>query len=174
MKIFNVIVQGPAGPKKSALIKALSDHVFRSPEQVAIGQKGETYSIEFGRSWLDENTFLYLAGTPMNSQFDFLWERLADNLLGFLIVFDALGGKDFEETRDLITRLKKLTDIPFIVILDGLSDPKDPRAIDLKKELGVGRDERIFRADPADKESAKEALVRLLGMGAKIAGKVAV
>lgn len=174
MRLLNVIVCGSPTAKKIALIKALSDHVFHSPEQVAISKNGESYSIEFGRTQVDRETFLYLASIPMGRQFDFVWERLADNLLGFLVVCDVKSKDHLAETRELIIRLKKLTDVPFVVLLDGPADMNDPGLPGFKKDLEIGRDERILCGDPASKATAKAAIVQLLKLGAKVAKKVSV
>lgn len=172
MKVFNVIVAGPAEDAKMLFIKSMSDAAFRSPEQVAVGKQGGTYVVEFGKSTVAKDTFLYLAGVPMGEQFDFIWERLAEGLLGFVVIFEAKKGTGLAETVELIARLKKLTDTPFVVVLNGLTDKGSPEAVDLRKKLGIPREEQVVCGDLKDKEEGKATLVKLLNLGVKVAKKV--
>jgi signal recognition particle receptor subunit beta len=174
MKLLNVIVAGPAKAEKTAFIENLSDHVFHSPEQVAVGKQGDSYSVEFGRAKVDEETLLYLAGIPMGQQFYFLWERLADGLLGFVVVINAKTKVGVFETGELIARLKKLTDTPFVVVFCGATDRRDPGIVELRKKLGIPREEQVICGDPKSKETAKAVLIKLLNFGVKLHRKVKV
>ena len=172
MTIYNVIVVSAELPASAALISTLSDYVFKAPEQVAAGKSGESYAVNFGRTAIDPETFLYLAGVPIGEHFSFLWERLADGLLGFIVVFDAESRSGLDETKGLVAQLKELTDSPFIMALNGLTDRKSPEAVELKKTLGIAREEQIVCCDINEKSSAKEALLKLLSIGTRMAKKV--
>ena len=172
MKLVNVIVTGPPSAGKSTFIKALSESVFVTPEQIAAGRNSNAYTIEFGRTQISDDFFLYLAGIPGAEDFQFIWERLADGLLGFVVVFDAKSRSGVGETKELIKRLKNLTDTPFVVVLNRLPNRQAPEAGELKKELGIPREEQVICCDCAAKGSAKQALVSLFNIGVKQLKKV--
>lgn len=171
MRILNVIVAGPTGKAKSSLIKAFSDDTFKSPEQVAIGKKGNSYVVEFGRTKIDNDTYLYLANVPIEEHFDFLWERLADGLLGFMVVVDTRDTADKAAAKDQISRVKDLTDTPMVVVFIGATDSGDPNVAALCKELGIApKDEPV--CGTAGKTTAKAAMSKLLDLGIKMQKKV--
>lgn len=172
MKLVNVIVTGPPSAGKSTFIKSLSESVFTTPEQIASGKSGNAYTIEFGRTQISNDFFLYLAGIPSDENFQFIWERLADGLLGFVVVFDAKAKSHMDETKELIKRLKNLTDTPFVVVFNKLENRQAPEAGELKKELGIPREEQVICCNAADKSSAKQALVSLFNIGVKQLKKV--
>ncbi len=172
MKMVNVIVTGPPSSGKSTFIKVLSDAVFAAPEQIAAGRNSKAYTIEFGRTQVGDDFFLYLAGIPSDEDFQFIWERLADGLLGFVVIFDAKSKSGIGETKELIKRLKNLTDTPFVVVLNRLESKQDPKAGELKKELGIPREEQVVCCDCSKKAAAKQALVSLFNIGVKQLKKV--
>lgn len=172
MKLMNVIVTGPPSSGKSTFIQTLSEHVFHTPEQIAVGRSGRPYTIEFGRLTIKPGSFLYLAGLPGDESFQFVWERLVDGLLGFVVVFDAGSRAHLDETKLLIKRLKNLTDTPFIVVLNRLESRQAPEASELKKALGISREEQVVCCDILSKGGAKEALSALLNIGMKQLKKV--
>ena len=172
MKVLNIIVTGLAERKKSKLIKGFSDETFKSPEQVAVGKEGKAYTVEFGRAQVDPQTFLYLAGVPADEQFDFVWERLADGLLGILVVVDTKA--DQSGVKELVARVKEMTETPFAAVFIGPTDRRDPDATALRKELGIPREEQVVCGASAGKETAKGAVSKLLDLGVKLHKKVTV
>ncbi len=172
MKLLNVILAGPAEKEKTALIKAFSDVVFKSPEQVAIGKKGDAYTVEFGRSKIGSDTYLYLAGVPMDEHFDFLWERLAKGLLGFILIVDMAATADKAAAKDLIARVKEMSQTPMVVVFIGPTGPRDPGVAALRKELDIAKEEQLICGAAADKQTAKAAISKLLQLGIKMQKKV--
>lgn len=172
MKVVNAIVTGPPANGKSAFIKSLSEYVFETPEQIAVGKSGKAYKIEFGRTKIGPDFFLYLVGVPGDEDFQFVWERLADGLLGFVVLFDAKTRAHMGETKEMIKRLKNLTDTPFVVFLNKLEDRQSPEAAELKKELGIAREEQVICGHVTDRADAKRALAALFNIGIKQLKKV--
>ena len=170
MKLRNIIVTGLAERKKSTLNKGFSDETFKSPEQVAIGKEGKAYTVEFGRAQMGPETFLYLAGVPADEQFDFIWECFADGLLGILVVVDTKADKS--RVKELVARVKEMTDTPFAAVFIGMTDRRDPDAVALRKELGISREEQVVCGVSAGKETAKDAVSKLLDLGVKLHKKV--
>ena len=97
---------------------------------------------------------------------------MADGLLGFVVIFDARAKTHIDQTKALIKQLKHLTDTPFVVVLNRLENRQAPQAGELKKELGIPREEQVVCCDCAVKGSAKQALVSLFNIGVKQLKKV--
>lgn len=172
MNLVNVIVTGPPSSGKSTFLKTLSESVFTAPEQISAGRNSNAYTIEFGRTQISHDFFLYLAAIPSDEEVQFIWERLADGLLGFVVIFDAKSRSGLGETKELIKRLKNLTDTPFVVVLNRLAGRQAPEAGELKKELGIPREEQVICCDCSVKAGAKQALVSLFNIGVKQLKKV--
>jgi signal recognition particle receptor subunit beta len=172
VRVLNVIVTGPQGGGKTAFLKSLSQFTFKAPEAITVGSTGKEAVVEFGRIALEPDCFLYLTALPAEPAFQAVWERLAGGLLGFAVIFDARTRAHMKETKELVAGLKTLTDTPFVVVLNRLTDRQAPEASELKKALGVPREEQIVCCDVNDKAGAKQALVSLLGIGAKQAKKL--
>ncbi len=166
MKLVNVIVTGSKSSGKSTFLKSLSQHVFTAPEEISSEKADSSCAVEYGRMQVDPDTFLYLVALSGNESFQFIWERLAKGLLGFVVVFDAKGRTNETETKELIRRLKNLTDTPFVVVFNRLgSDQAKPA--ELKKEFRIPREEQVICCDVADRKSAKNVLLALLKVGVK-------
>lgn len=166
MKIVNVIVTGPSA-EKSAFIRSVDGFVFETPERIVNSEGEEACTIEFSRSKIQDDFYLYLTTVPADESFQFIWERLADGLLGFVVVFDAGSQANLSETKDLIKRLRNLTGTPFVVVFNKLENRDDPKVAKLKKELGVPREEQIICADVTSKAGAKQILTGLFRVGIK-------
>lgn len=165
MEIYNIVVQAPTEEELRAFIKAVSDHYFVS--QPLLG-KATQYKVHFGRLNLSSSNFLYLVGIPGYTDTEFIWERFADNLLGFIFLTDATNQTSLKAVKDSIANTKSLGEMPYVAAVV----KKDAQAelASLKKELNVA-EERFFVCEPLEKMQIKKVINGLLNQGIKVIRK---
>ncbi|MCD4686083.1 MAG: ATP/GTP-binding protein, partial [Anaerolineae bacterium] len=59
---------------------------------------------------------LHLNGTPGQARFDFMWEILAREMNGFIVLVDATDPPSFPDAADLIQLFSGLHDVPYLVV----------------------------------------------------------
>jgi signal recognition particle receptor subunit beta len=118
--------------------------------------------MDFGRLTIDAELQLYLFGTPGQKRFDFMWEILAEGMLGFVVLVDAQREESFEEAREILEFFHEAADVPFVVAVnkgDGEPDGGVERA---RTWLRLPEHVRCVAVDARERESVKAALLELL------------
>ncbi len=167
MHRFKVVITGPFNSGKTQFIKTVSEIDVVStekkvtlPEHAAI--KGETtVAMDFGRITIGSRK-IYLFGTPGQQQFDFMWEVLTENMIGFVVVVDSTDPKRFKEAREIIRFFKDILEEPFVVAANKQDLPGALPIGDLKKELGLDDSSTIISCSAVNKKSSMEVLNALL------------
>ncbi|MBN2224139.1 MAG: ATP/GTP-binding protein [Deltaproteobacteria bacterium] len=167
MNRFKVVVTGPFNSGKTQFIKTVSEIDVVSterkvtlPEHAAI--KGETtVAMDFGRITLGSQK-IYLFGTPGQQQFDFMWEVLTENMIGFIVVVDSTDPKRFKEAREIIRFFKDILEEPFVVAANKQDLSGALPIGDLKKELGLDEKTTIISCSAVDKKSSMKVLDALM------------
>ncbi len=171
MKLVNVIVIGPPASGKSSFIGSLTESVFTTPEEISAGGSGKSCLVEFGRIQVNKDFFLYLAGIPGDQEFQFIWERMSQDLLGFVVMNNTKDEAQAPKVKEMIKDIKALSGTPFVVAFNGLDGGK-AKSAELKKEYKIPREEQVICCDVTNKESAKKVLLGLLGVGVKQINKI--
>src|SRR3712207_3217009 len=91
---LKIVVTGPFGAGKTSLISTISEIDVLSTEKGVTDRPQAdkpktTVAMDFGRLTIDDELSLYLFGTPGQKRFDFMWEILAEGMLGFIVLVDA-------------------------------------------------------------------------------------
>ena len=167
MHRLKVVITGPFNSGKTQFIRSVSEIDVVStekkvtlPEHAAI--KGETtVAMDFGRITLGDQK-IYLFGTPGQQQFDFMWEVLTENMLGFIVIVDSTDPKRFKEAREIIRFFKDILEEPFVVAANKQDLPGAMAVDELRKELGLGDDSVIVTCSAVDKKSSMEVLDALM------------
>ena len=104
MKTVKMVITGPYASGKTEFIKSISEiDVVSTDTKVSEDTyeatiKGETtVAMDFGRITVDDDLVLYLFGTPGQRRFDFMWEILAEGMLGFVVMVDSTKPETFRE-----------------------------------------------------------------------------
>jgi small GTP-binding protein len=168
MHRLKVVVTGPFNSGKTQFIKTVSEIDVVStekkvtmPEHAAI--KGETtVAMDFGRITMGDRK-IYLFGTPGQQQFDFMWEVLTENMIGFIVVVDSTDPKRFKEARDIIRFFKDILEEPFIVAANKQDLAGALPVADLKKELDLDDSSAIVACSAIDKKQSMGVLNLLIG-----------
>lgn len=167
MHRFKVVITGPFNSGKTQFIKTVSEIDVVSterkvtlPEHAAI--KGETtVAMDFGRITMGDRK-IYLFGTPGQQQFDFMWEVLTENMIGFIVIVDSTDPKRFKEAREIIRFFKDILEEPFVVAANKRDLAGALPVEALKKELGLDDDSTIIGCSAVDKKSAMEVVNSLM------------
>ena len=164
-----IVITGPFGAGKTSLINAISEiSVLSTERRVSDGTaaiKGQTtVAMDFGRITVDRDLVLYLFGTPGQQRFDFMWEILAEGMLGFIVLVDAARADSLAEAGQILAFFRDVATVPYVVgvnKVDGDGDGADAVA-QVRAHLGIDGRVRVVACDALDKESVKALLVELL------------
>ena len=168
-RTLKVVVTGPFDAGKSTLIRTISDTTVLSTERpVSNGVHGDapstTVALDFGRLTLPGDLALYLFGTPGQERFEFMWDILAEGMLGFVLMVDGsdLGAADGPEAARIRDHFTQLADVPFVVAVNKVADTDDDAAARVRRTLDLDAEVPVVVADARDREDVKRVLVALL------------
>lgn len=148
-RTLKVVVTGPFSAGKTELIKSVSEIDVITTERKLTqesqpGKEETTVALDYGRTTL-EGTVIQLFGTPGQPRFDFMWEILAKEMDGFVVVVDSADPETFGTARKLIQTFRGFENVPYIIAankqdLDGAISPKQLRAaLDLDPKVKVAQ-----------------------------------
>ncbi len=99
MQTVKMVVTGPFSSGKTEFIRSISEIEVVSTEREVTSDNerrekdATTVAMDFGRITVDDDLVLYLFGTPGQRRFDFMWEILAEGMLGFIVMVVAPNQK---------------------------------------------------------------------------------
>lgn len=176
MKPYKIIVTGPDKAEKTAFIKSICDITVvsagRSKTDGLQHARGEKpVAMDVGRINVSRDMALYLFGCEARQRFDLVADTFAEGLLGLLVVIAKDDRDTLKEAAGVLAYFDKYGDMPRAVAASGLNPSTEA---DLREELQVDEEVPIVFCDAADRASAKQALVTLLGLSQSLIGKEAI
>jgi len=167
VQTVKVVVTGPFSAGKTQFIQTISEIDVVATERkmsgAAVGVKGQTtVAMDFGRLSIDNDTVLYLFGTPGQRRFDFMWEILSEGMLGFIVLLDSVRTETFREAREILSTFSAYAPVPFVVAANkqDLADAWTPE--DLRIALRIPEDIKVVPCVSIEYESVKKVLLELL------------
>jgi small GTP-binding protein len=143
-----VVVTGHFNSGKTELVRTVSEIPVVTTETKRtdgrIGEKSTTTVVmDFGRVTVDLDTIVYLFGTPGQERFDFMWEILSKNMLGFVVMVDSTNQDGILETGKIITYFKEISDVPYIIVANkqDLANATHPEKI--RDVLGLSNEDQV-------------------------------
>lgn len=120
MQTVKMVITGPFAAGKTQFIRAVSEIDVVSTErritdETARVKRDTTVALDFGRISVDKDLVLYLFGTPGQRRFEFMWEILAEGMLGFVVLADSTRPETFKETKEIIDVFSTYSESPFVV-----------------------------------------------------------
>ncbi len=165
-----IVIAGGFGVGKTTLVGAVSEIVpLRTEALVTNESEGvddlaavptkatTTVAMDFGRLTLAEDLVLYLFGTPGQRRFWFMWDDLCRGAIGAIVLVDtdrldeSFSPLDYFESKGL----------PFIVAVNQFDGTRQYDLQEVAAALSLSPEVPIIRVDVRDRESAKQALVRV-------------
>jgi signal recognition particle receptor subunit beta len=165
-----IVIAGGFGVGKTTLVGSVSEIVpLRTEALVTNESEGvddlaavptkatTTVAMDFGRLTLAEDLVLYLFGTPGQRRFWFMWDDLCRGAIGAIVLVDtarldeSFSPLDYFESKGL----------PFIVAVNQFDGTQEYELEEIAAALALRPEVPIMRVDARDRESAKQALVRI-------------
>jgi len=148
VQIVKIVVTGPFSAGKTAFIGTVSEIDVVSTEQNITSEAEKikattTVALDFGRLTIDKSLVLHLYGTPGQRRFEFMWDILAEGMLGYILMVDSTKPETFREARYILDTFTDHSDSPFVVAvnkqdLENAWDVEDIRhALRLKDDIPV-------------------------------------
>lgn len=169
MQTVKMVITGPYASGKTEFIRSISEiDVVSTEAGVSEGTrereiKGETtVAMDFGRITVDDDLVLYLFGTPGQRRFDFMWEILAEGMLGFVVMVDSTKPETFREAKSILETFRAYAPTPYVVAANKQDIPDAWPAEDLRIALRIDDNVKLLPCIAKDKESVKTVLLELL------------
>ncbi len=168
MQAVKIVVTGPFASGKTQFIRTISEIEVVSTER-RISSAAEraikdqtTVAMDFGRITIDKDLVLYLFGTPGQRRFDFMWEILAEGMLGFIVMVDSTRPETFREARNILDTFRRYAQTPFVVAANkqDLEDAWDPE--DLRIALRLDGRVKVLPCVATRRDSVKTVVLELL------------
>lgn len=167
MQTVKVVVTGPFNAGKTEFISSISEiDVVSTEQKITDGSrvvKGQTtVAMDYGRITVDKDLILYLFGTPGQKRFDFMWDILAEGMLGFVVLVDSARPETFREAKMILDRFRRFSPTPYVIAANKQDHEDAWPTDDLKIALRVASDAKVLACVATDKESVKTVLLELL------------
>ena len=141
MQTVKMVITGPFSAGKTEFIRSISEIEVVSTEReiTTPAEKKQkdatTVAMDFGRITVDDDLVLYLFGTPGQRRFDFMWEILAEGMLGFVVMVDSAKPETFREAKSILETFRAYAPTPYVVAANKQDHPDAWAAEDLRIAL---------------------------------------
>jgi small GTP-binding protein len=168
MQTVKMVVTGPFSSGKTEFIRSISeiDVVSTEREITSEAERMEkaatTVAMDFGRITVDDDLVLYLFGTPGQRRFDFMWEILAEGMLGFIVMVDSSKPETFREAKSILETFRAYAPTPYVVAANKQDHDEAWNTDDLRIALRIEDGIKLLPCVARDKESVKNVLLELL------------
>ncbi len=169
MQTVKMVITGPYASGKTEFIRSISEiDVVSTEAGVTKGtieaevKQETTVAMDFGRITVDDDLVLYLFGTPGQRRFDFMWEILAEGMLGFVVMVDSTKPETFREAKSILETFRAYAPTPYVVAANKQDIPEAWPADDLRIALRIEDHVKLLPCVARDKESVKSVLLELL------------
>ncbi|MBL8132589.1 MAG: ATP/GTP-binding protein [Anaerolineae bacterium] len=163
-----MVVTGPFSSGKTEFIRAISEiDVVTTEKDISSEAERQvksytTVAMDFGRITVDDDLVLYLFGTPGQRRFDFMWEILAEGMLGFVVMVDSTKPETFREAKSILETFKAYAPTPYVVAANKQDLGEAWNIDDLRIALRIEEGVKLLPCIASSKDSVKEVLLELL------------
>lgn len=164
-RTLKIVVTGPFSAGKTELIKAVSEIEVVSTERklsrdALPGKEETTVAMDYGRTTLNDMT-IQLFGTPGQPRFDFMWDILAKEMDGFVVMVDSTDPKTFDTARELIKTFRSFENVPYIVAANKQDLPNAISPQELRAALGLEAQAPVAQCIATDPLVVQQILIEL-------------
>lgn len=165
------VVAGGFGVGKTTFVGAVSEIApLRTEERMTTaagdvddtsmvsGKQSTTVAMDFGRITVSDDLVLYLFGTPGQTRFAFMWDKICLGALGTVVLVDTRRFADSFPAVDYFEQ----RGIPFIVGVNQFPDSPNLPLEDIREALALDPAIPILATNAHDKQSVQSTLVVLI------------
>ncbi|MBU6996154.1 MAG: ATP/GTP-binding protein [Theionarchaea archaeon] len=110
-----ILVTGAFNAGKTTFIHSISEiQPVYTDKKMLDTEELTTVAMDFGRITIDDDLALYLFGTPGQERFDFMWEILKEDIIGFILLVDSVT-PEIPTARKILDFLVSHSDVPFVI-----------------------------------------------------------
>jgi small GTP-binding protein len=165
-KIYKIIVTGPFNSGKTAFISTISDiAVVTTERRITTEDRGikaeTTVAMDYGRVELD-GKILHLNGTPGQARFDFMWEILAREMNGFIVLVDSTDRPSFPEVAELIELFSSFQAVPYLVAANKTDLEGAASLVEVRKGTNAGSNVTVMPCVATQKSSVRQVLLQIV------------
>jgi hypothetical protein len=168
MQTVKMVVTGPFSSGKTEFIRSISEIEVVSTERGISSEterqekEATTVAMDFGRITVDDDLVLYLFGTPGQRRFDFMWEILAEGMLGFIVMVDSSKPETFREAKSILETFRAYAPTPYVVAANKQDHPDAWTPEDLRIALRIEPEVKLLPCIAKEKDSVRDVLLELL------------
>ena len=169
MQTVKMVITGPFSSGKTEFIRSISEIEVVSTERdikddtaLLTEKEQTTVAIDFGRITVDDDLVLYLFGTPGQRRFDFMWEILAEGMLGFIVMVDSTKPETFREAKSILETFRAYAPTPYVVAANKQDRPDAWTPDDLRLALRIEPSVKLLPCVARDRDSVRDVLLELL------------
>lgn len=145
--VLKIVITGPFGSGKSQFVRTVSEiEVVATERRITSEEKqikpDTTVAMDYGRLTVDGRV-LHLFGTPGQPRFEFMWEILAGEMDGFVILTEGTRPEMVDQVKRLLDMFTRISPAPFVIAvnkqdLDSAVHPRQVReALNLSPRVPV-------------------------------------
>jgi small GTP-binding protein len=163
---YKIIVTGPFNSGKTEFVKNGSDiPMVETEKNITTEDRGikasTTVAMDFGRMEVDGDT-VHLFGTPGQTRFSFMWEILANEMNGFIVLVDSTDTPSFPEAAELIEQFSGFVDVPHVVVANKIDLDGAASVDEVRSGTRVAADDSILEAAATSKDSVSKVVKEML------------
>lgn len=168
-QIYKIVFAGSVGAGKTQAIEVLSDKAIVSTEANATDEvkqlkSNTTVAMDYGVMSLDDDMEIQLYGTPGQKRFDFMWEILSENALGFVLLVNAENEDPVSDMLEYLYAFKKIVKSTIFIV--GLTHAENSswELVETLSEVLIaeGLPALVMQVDARDREQMIEVVQSLV------------
>ncbi|MEX2420920.1 MAG: ATP/GTP-binding protein [Actinomycetota bacterium] len=161
-----IVVTGPFDAGKTTFIQTISEVTVLSTERPVTGdarpEARTTVAMDFGRITIAPDLALYLFGTPGQERFEFMWDILAEGMLGFVLMVDASRADSLHEARRIHAHFLELAEVPYVVAVNKTVGGEAGVIGEVRRALELSDRVPVVAVNARDRDDVKRTLLALL------------